>query len=106
VTQFYDAEARLAGTYSGIIHLPKYMPAWDVYFVFDSKVRWENQPPAPTYWMHQLGNGPPDLRLDGAKMAQVVNGLLNAASRASGPSPPYDPDRIPAEFHRSYALGH
>jgi hypothetical protein len=61
------------------------MPAWDVYFVFGPEARWDDQPPAPTYWMHQLGRAAPeDLRLDGDQLARVVVGLLAAASRERG----------------------
>jgi copper chaperone len=32
--------------------------AWDVYLVYDRGVRWEgNDPPAPSFWMHQLMEG-------------------------------------------------
>src|SRR5881396_881086 len=47
-------------------------------------VRWEDKPPAPTYWMHQLGRrAPPELRLDGDQMARVVSELLATAERGS-----------------------
>jgi len=59
------------------------MRAWDVYFVFGPHVRWpegqgSDQPPAPTFWMHQLSGGaaPEDLRLDGERMAGYVRSLL------------------------------
>ena len=29
--------------------------AWDIYFVYAPGVRWEDEPPEPTEWMHQLG---------------------------------------------------
>ena len=29
--------------------------AWDVYFIYGSKVNWQKQPPPPDFWMHQLG---------------------------------------------------
>jgi len=28
--------------------------AWDVYFLFDPNTNWEDEPPAPSFWMHQL----------------------------------------------------
>lgn len=88
-THYYDAEAHLAKLYGPILHLPDGMPAWDVYFVFGPEVRWgarpDDQPPAPTYWMHQLGRAAPaELRLDGDQIRRVVNGLLAAASCARG----------------------
>jgi len=35
-------------------------------------------PPAPDYWMHQLGGGAPERRLDGDKFAEETNELLPA----------------------------
>jgi hypothetical protein len=28
--------------------------AWDVYFIFDPSVVWQNSMPQPTFWMHQI----------------------------------------------------
>ncbi len=82
VSRFYDATGRLANAYSGVIQLPRGVPAWDVYFVFSSAVRWpaglgRDAPPPPTYWMHQLGKyGPAELYLNPELFARVVSGLL------------------------------
>ncbi len=84
---FFDPDARLAKLYAGIIQLPRGLPAWDVYFAFGPAARWPDtnrsgarevgKPPAPTYWMHQLGRAAPsELRLDGDQLARVVSGLL------------------------------
>jgi hypothetical protein len=56
-------------------------PAWDVYFLYGPDAAWTgDQPPAPTYWMHQLGsprrprvNGP---YLDAAVFLQKTRDLL------------------------------
>ena len=75
--RFFDAEARVGKLYSSILHLPSGLPAWDAYLVFDRDARWDGNPPAPAYWMHQLGRaGPPELRLDGEQLARVVRSLL------------------------------
>jgi len=85
--QFFDAEARAGKAYSSILHLPSGLPAWDVYLVFGPEVHWEGSPPAPTYWMHQLGRaGPPELRLDGEQLERVVRSLLPKTAGAI-PSP-------------------
>ncbi len=93
VALYAEADARLAKLYSPILHLPEGMPAWDVYLVFAPAVRWpesrhgipgDDRPPAPTYWMHQLGGAAPaELRLDGDQIAHVVNGLLWALDKQS-----------------------
>ncbi len=87
VTHFWDARTELGKLYSEILNLPGGIPAWDVYFILGLEVRWEDKPPTPTYWMHQLGKaGPSELRLDGEKFARVVNGLLVTTGTGWGPS--------------------
>jgi hypothetical protein len=93
VARYAEADGRLAKLYSPILHLPEGAPAWDVYLVFAPPVRWlespdgiagDDRPPAPTYWMHQLGReAPAELRLDGDQIAHVVNGLLGVLEKQS-----------------------
>lgn len=75
-SHYLDPDARLAKQYSDILHLPNGIPAWDVYLVFGPEARWGDTPPAPTYWMHQLGRLPSAVYLDGDRLAGVVSGLL------------------------------
>ncbi len=89
---FVDTQGRLTREYSAVLQFPPNYPAWDIYFVFGPAVRWEDRPPRPTYWMHQLGGiGPPDLRLDGDRMARVVKGLLDALQPSTGPAQAAEP---------------
>ena len=32
-------------------------PAWDIYFFYKKGEEWEDGPPTPAEWMHQLGGG-------------------------------------------------
>ena len=32
-------------------------PAWDIYFFYKPGKTWDDQPPQPDEWMHQLGGG-------------------------------------------------
>jgi hypothetical protein len=83
--RFFDAKARVAKAYSPILHLPWGLPAWDVYLVFGPEARWEGNPPAPAYWMHQLSRaGPPELRLDGERLERVVSSLLSKSEKEPG----------------------
>lgn len=81
--QFVDVDGSLSKAYASVIKLPPPIPAWDVYFVFGPDVHWpegqgSNHPPAPTYWMHQLGRAaPPELRLDGEQFGRYVGGMLH-----------------------------
>lgn len=55
-------------------------PAWDVYLVYAPGVVWgeESGPPRPNFFMHQLGGRLPDeFRLDGPKLAAVLQELTN-----------------------------
>jgi hypothetical protein len=74
-THFWDGGGRLGRQYGKIINLPKNRTfAWDVYFVLNAQAKWEKTPPAPTEWMHQLGE---DSRtLDGDRLRQATGRLL------------------------------
>jgi hypothetical protein len=54
-------------------------PAWDVYLVYEPGIEWDTDaPPEPTYLMHQLGGRLPDgQRLDGPKLRDVIEKILN-----------------------------
>jgi hypothetical protein len=85
--RYYDADASVGKLYGPLLRLPRGLPAWDVYMVFGGNARWEAQPPAPVYWMHQLGlAAPSDRRLDGHRLAGVVRSLLNSPGSADVPS--------------------
>ena len=53
-------------------------PAWDVYLVYEPGIVWDDDvPPEPTFFMHQLSDRlPDDQRLDGPKLYDVVEKLL------------------------------
>src|SRR5215213_6245170 len=69
VSFFWDGKGDLAQSFARVLQLPEGQPAWDVYMVFNRGVEWKSEPPAPDYWMHQLGGQPPERRLDGIKFA-------------------------------------
>jgi hypothetical protein len=53
--------------------------AWDVYLIYPPGVRWDGStPPAPAFWMHQLGDLVPASvpRLDGTAFAARARALL------------------------------
>jgi hypothetical protein len=53
-------------------------PAWDVYLVYEPGVEWGGLvPPAPTFFMHQLGGRLPNgQKLDGPKLREVIEAIL------------------------------
>jgi hypothetical protein len=82
VSHFWDAEGDLVKAYARIMELGN-RPAWDVYLLFGGEAEWKSQPPAPDYWMHQLGLAP-ERRLDGEKLAIEMKKLLEK-SRPKSP---------------------
>jgi len=78
-THFWDKSRRLGKEYGKALKLPGGSTlAWDVYLVFDASMLWKEAPPAPTNWMHQLGQD--SRRLDGDKLRQEVDRLLQVAA--------------------------
>ena len=73
---FWDAGGALPKLFNGTLRLPAGYPAWDVYMIYPPGVRWEDEPPAPAYWQHQLpgvATAPP---LDGETFAQQVRLII------------------------------
>ena len=54
--------------------------AWDIYFVYAPGVRWEEEPPLPTQWMHQLGLD--ERHLNGDTLRGTVLDLLGIEETA------------------------
>lgn len=82
VRHYLDPDYAVAAPYRKILSLPHQGgdPAWDAFLLFDRAARWEEQPPAPLDWMHQLGAGPPARRLDADKLAKSVRAALHASA--------------------------
>ena len=75
VQHFWDPDKNLGLALGKSVTLPRGRKlAWDVYFVFDSKSEWGDEPPVPALWMHQLGND--DKTLDGGRLCVAIDKLL------------------------------
>jgi hypothetical protein len=59
-----------------VIELPRGQLAWDAYLLFAPGIEWDEAPPPPSFWMHQLYRGPPEKRFDAARLAAAVEKLL------------------------------
>jgi hypothetical protein len=74
-SHFWDGDGKLKIAYQRLMKMSE--PAWDVYYVYGRKAEWKGElPPAPDYYMHQLRSLPPELMLDGDKLAAEMNRLL------------------------------
>ena len=80
---FWDADKSLGHSLGKVVTLPRERTlAWDVYFAFDPKAKWGDDPPTPATWMHQLGT---DKRtLDGDKLRASVEDLLKGLEKPDG----------------------
>lgn len=75
VQQFWDDDKSLGLSFGKIVTLPrKRTLAWDVYLIFDQESQWQDQPPVPADWMHQLGID--EKTLDGKKLLESVQRLV------------------------------
>ncbi len=73
---FWDADKSLGHSLGKVVTLPRGRKlAWDVYFAFDATTKWNDVPPKPADWMHQLGTD--ERSLDGEKLRDLVEKLLN-----------------------------
>lgn len=81
VVFFWDGKGVLAESYSTVLQLRAGQPAWDVYMLFDGEAEWDAEPPAPAYWMHQLGGVAPERKLNGDILASEIKRILQKNDR-------------------------
>ena len=85
VVHFWDPDRSLGELFSKALNLKA--TAWDIYLLYAPGVLWvEDQPPQPTFWMHQLpASAGTDwrLQLNAGTMAQE---LLKLSGRQIQPS--------------------
>jgi hypothetical protein len=82
VEHFTDLEARLGERFAPVLDLPEDALAWDAFLLFAPGVEWDEAPPKPSFWMHQLDRGPPARRLDADRFAAEVERLLGALKQS------------------------
>lgn len=78
LVQGWDGQRVLGEAFAHTLKLNR--PAWDVYLIYDRGIRWTAEnPPAPSFWMHQLGRfsgADPALHLEPAMFEQQVSKRL------------------------------
>jgi hypothetical protein len=73
-SHYWDADGYLVHAYDRTLHLGQ--DAWDIYLIYPPGVRWDDiEPPAPAYWMTQLGDAEAPA-LDKAVFAGHARGML------------------------------
>ena len=75
-SHFWDAGKALPPLFAGVLGLPEDWPAWDVYMAYPAGATWDDEPPAPAFWHHQLGDLDIAPKLDGAVFKQQLRGLM------------------------------
>jgi hypothetical protein len=85
---FWDGEGLMLRAYNPVLDLPVLVDAWDVYLIYGPDARWDVEPPAPSFWMHQLkfAKGPElDPDVFGQRLAQILGAAVDSAV-ADGPT--------------------
>jgi hypothetical protein len=81
VIHFWDGKGELVEAYKTILptknaETGEYIKAWDVYLVFAPGVEWQDRPPAPSFWMHQLYSVDPKNAFDSKALASEIERAL------------------------------
>ena len=86
VTHYWDDDNSLGKLYGRSLTLPRGRQlAWDIYFVYAPGVKWDDQPPPPTEWMHQLGTD--ERHLNGGTLRGAIQELLGLEKTATDEAP-------------------
>ena len=85
VAHYWDGDNSIGKLYGRQLTLPRGRQlAWDIYFVYAPGVRWEDEPPAPTAWMHQLARD--ERLLSGDGLRRTIQKLLGIEETAADPA--------------------
>ena len=76
VSYYMDPESLTGNSWERVLKTEREM-AWDVYFLYKPGARWEQEPPQPDFWMHQLTGVTKAPRLDEevfrARLIEMLN---------------------------------
>ena len=88
VAHYWDPDTSLGKLYGRQLTLPRGRElAWDIYFVYAPGVRWKDELPAPTAWMHQLGRD--ERLLNGDTLRATILELLGIEDSSAEPGSPW-----------------
>ena len=109
VSHYWDPNGATGINYKETLDIPMY--AWDLWFVYEPGVRWEDGelPPYPDYWEHQLPGLPSTKKLDATRFAAAVNSRLaklppSSEAEKVAELQGQDPQLIPVAQGRGYMI--
>jgi hypothetical protein len=74
VSYFIDPGSRTGKVWERVLQTERF--AWDVYLLYGADASWEEEPPPPDFWMHQLYGVTNAPRLDQATFTAKLNAML------------------------------
>ncbi|HWO01272.1 MAG TPA: hypothetical protein VNS63_18575 [Blastocatellia bacterium] len=89
VSYFVDAKSETGKLWEGVLRTDRFI-AWDVYMLYTAAANWQEEPPQPAFWMHQLGGVTKAPTFDEATFTAKLKELLGdmkaspTASQANG----------------------
>ncbi len=81
IWQGWDSSRNVGKLFGATLNLNQ--TAWDVYLIYKPGITWEGQqPPHPTFWMHQLDGADPSLLLcvNPSRLSTEVGSLLGKSN--------------------------
>jgi hypothetical protein len=81
---FWDDDLLLSRAYHRVLQLGerprRHRVAWDIFLLYDAGILWNEAPPVPAFWMHQLflEDVP---RLDATVLRRQLEGRLHASGK-------------------------
>jgi hypothetical protein len=98
VSYFMDPESLTGELWERVLETKREI-AWDVYLLYGSGARWENElPPAPDFWMQQLTGVTKAPRLDEPKFTQTMREMLHENKKPDPTRSSNPVNRVKVEF--------
>src|SRR5256885_7771329 len=76
VSYFLDPESETGNQWERVLKTERLI-AWDVYLLYGASANWQDDPPLPDFWMHQLGGVTKAPLFDQATFTAKLKGMLD-----------------------------
>ena len=76
VSYFLDPKSETGKQWERVLKTERFI-AWDVYLLYGAGANWQEDPPPPYFWMHQLGGVTKAPRFDEATFTARLKGMLD-----------------------------